>query len=243
MDQLNNYSDSRLLFGCIYCGGLEETRDHVPSKVFLDSPFPENLPVVPACLNCNNGFSLDEEYVACLIESIVAGSVDPVAIRRKSIAKKLKENVSLYSRIATGMSQSNGQTFFQVESERVRNIALKLARGHAAFELGLPFRSQPIHIQCEPLSTMSVEDLEQFESPQIPIIIDEVGSRSLQRLRVIEVTLQSDKGEKFTHSYICNDWIDVQDGRYRYLATSEPDGARVRIVIGEFLACDIKWSI
>src|SRR5438105_2056850 len=35
MDQLKSYADDRLINGCVYCGGPEETRDHVPSRVFL----------------------------------------------------------------------------------------------------------------------------------------------------------------------------------------------------------------
>jgi hypothetical protein len=43
MEQLKSYADNRLVNGCVYCGGPEETRDHVPSRVFLDPPYPENL--------------------------------------------------------------------------------------------------------------------------------------------------------------------------------------------------------
>lgn len=67
MDQLKDYADDRLISGCTYCDGLAETRDHVPSRVLLDSPLPENLPVVGACWACNNGFSKDEEYFVCLL--------------------------------------------------------------------------------------------------------------------------------------------------------------------------------
>lgn len=68
MKQIKTFSDLRLNTQCAYCGEYPETRDHVPSKIILENPFPENLPVVPSCLKCNNGFSLDEEYFACLIE-------------------------------------------------------------------------------------------------------------------------------------------------------------------------------
>ena len=55
---------------CCYCGGYADTVDHVPSKVFLDESYPDNLPVVPCCRNCNEEFSLDEEYVAVLLECV-----------------------------------------------------------------------------------------------------------------------------------------------------------------------------
>lgn len=65
MDQLHNYADNRLVVGCIYCGGRDDTKEHVPSRVLLDEPLPENLPVVYACRSCNNGYSKVEEYFAC----------------------------------------------------------------------------------------------------------------------------------------------------------------------------------
>ena len=53
MDQLRDYADSRLLSDCIYCGGPAETRDHVPSRCLLERPYPENLPAVGCCKECN----------------------------------------------------------------------------------------------------------------------------------------------------------------------------------------------
>lgn len=49
MHQLRNYGDERQLSACVFCRRETETRDHVPSRVLLDEPYPENLPVVPAC--------------------------------------------------------------------------------------------------------------------------------------------------------------------------------------------------
>ena len=71
MIQRTHHSDERLDLICSYCGiNNPDTRDHVPSKILLDQPYPENLPVVPCCSKCNRSFSLDEEYVACLLECI-----------------------------------------------------------------------------------------------------------------------------------------------------------------------------
>ena len=77
MKQIKKYSDLRLYGYCTYCGGEPETRDHVPSKILLDKPFPENLPVVPSCDKCNHDFSKDEEYFACLIECTLRGTTEP----------------------------------------------------------------------------------------------------------------------------------------------------------------------
>lgn len=99
MNQLRDFADSRLIDGCIYCGGAVETRDHVPSRVLLDRPLPENLPVLPSCRKCNNGFSKDEEYLACLLEAVVSGSIDPDQVSRKVVADILKRSPRLQNQI------------------------------------------------------------------------------------------------------------------------------------------------
>ena len=143
MNQLKNSADDRLINGCIYCGGPAETRDHVPSLVLLDAPFPENLPVVGACRKCNNDFSRDEEYFACLIEAVIAVSTDPGLIRRASVAKILRRSPALRARIEAAKTTVKGQTQFSVEPDRIRNVLLKLARGHAAYELSQSCRDEP----------------------------------------------------------------------------------------------------
>lgn len=74
MDQLTDIADTRLINGCIYCGGAAETRDHVPSRILLDPLYPENLSVVGSCESCNQGFSRDEQYLVCLLEAIELAS-------------------------------------------------------------------------------------------------------------------------------------------------------------------------
>ncbi len=78
MEYLQSYADSRLIAACIHCGAETKTRDHCPSRILLDEPYAANLPVVPACAKCNGGFSLDEEYFACLVECARTGSVESV---------------------------------------------------------------------------------------------------------------------------------------------------------------------
>lgn len=60
----NSYSE------CVYCGAKADTREHVPSKVFLNKPYPDNLGIVPACFKCNNSFSRDELFLSILIEKL-----------------------------------------------------------------------------------------------------------------------------------------------------------------------------
>ena len=55
---------------CIYCGEQSKTREHAPSKLFISDPLPSDLPTVPSCKKCNNGFSSDELYAKVLIKII-----------------------------------------------------------------------------------------------------------------------------------------------------------------------------
>ncbi len=48
---------------CAYCGAHDgETVDHIPPKLLLAPPYPDNLLTVPACLKCNKSFQVDDEY-------------------------------------------------------------------------------------------------------------------------------------------------------------------------------------
>lgn len=242
MEQLKNYADDRLIVGCIYCGGQEETREHIPSRVFLDAPFPENLPVVRACRECNNGFSSDEEYLACFVEAVIVGSVDPESIGRPSVANILRRAPALRARIEAAKTCSNGQIQFLPEYARVRNIVTKLARGHAAFELSQPCKDDPISVWWRPLALMNEEQLEEFESYYVIEAYGEIGSRGMQRLLVAQFTFLSESGNPEMAGMVINDWVEVQDGRYRYHAIDYGDSVRIKLVISEYLACEVIWE-
>jgi len=50
-------------FKCIYCYEKANTREHIPSKIFLNEPYSNNLAILPACFNCNNSYSENEQYL------------------------------------------------------------------------------------------------------------------------------------------------------------------------------------
>jgi len=227
MDQLRNLGDSRQTGFCCYCGKNTETRDHVPSKVFLDEPYPENLPVVFACQSCNEGFSLDEEYLACLIECVVCGTVDYMGVERKKIASIFQRKPALVSRFAQARKEVGDGLAFSAELPRIKNVLLKLARGHAVYELNEPQLDEPSCLTCIPLFGMDPGQRVKFEALPRSLKSPEVGSRSSQRLVVNEPGLVL--------------WMTVQQGRYRYLAFVD-SGIIIRIVIREYLACEIGWD-
>src|SRR5438067_1316487 len=108
MEQIRSFADERWSAFCAFCGRPPNTRDHVPPRVFLDKPYPENLPVVGACRECNKRGSLDEEYIACLLEVAAHGTVDPAALSRQKVARTLAARPPLAARLATSRGP-NGQ--------------------------------------------------------------------------------------------------------------------------------------
>jgi len=226
MDQLTDFSDSRMKDCCVFCGERTETRDHVPSKVFLDEPYPTNLPVVPACKSCNERFSLDEEYVACLIECTLSGSVKPDGVEREKIKRILEKKPALVSKLEMARHVDGDDIAFSVKEERVGGVVLKLAQGHSAYELGtLQIYDQPT-VAFMPFPSMPLYSIQSFgESPK-SALWPEVGSRGMQRMA-------------FSRSLR---WVEVQPGRYRYLAFVEHDKTTIRIVLSEYLACEVVWT-
>jgi hypothetical protein len=228
--QLRSFGDEREVLSCVYCGdGPIESRDHVPSRVLLDEPYPENLPVVPACAACNHGFSQDEEYIACQVECVLAGTTDPNVMSRPKVARILRERPALAARIAAARTVEQGGTVFAVEDARVRKVVLKLARGHAAFELHTPQTEEPSTFAAVPLVTWTDAERRSFECGPPTNMWPEVGSRAMQRL--VEGDGVSPGG-----------WVVAQPGRYRHLAVATEAGPIVRIVLSEYLACEVRWD-
>jgi hypothetical protein len=230
MEQIRAFYDQRLDHNCCYCGGVPDTQDHVPSKILLDDPFPENLPKVPCCNRCNQSFSLDEEYVACLIECIIHGTSEPDKLDREKIKRILNKKESLRQRISKSIIVDNDKVSFAVETDRLRNVALKLARGHTKFENSEPQLNAPIHFVVKPLEVMSADELQAFMSTSRLYKYPEVGSRALIQI------IQSDP------TAIHSRWIDVQEGSYRYQVSPSNELLSVRIVIWEYLAVEVAWD-
>jgi len=159
--QIEDFGDNRNKGWCVYCGGPDETRDHVPSRVLLDEPYPPELPVLPACAACNRAFSCDEAYLACVIECALTGSVESAKARRK-VCDMLTRSAALATRLAAARYERDGEIGFNPEPERVRAIILKLARGHAAFENNEPRVDDPESVRFAPITAMNESEREQW---------------------------------------------------------------------------------
>lgn len=230
MRQIHCFGDERNKGFCVHCGGPGETVDHVPSKVLLDEPYPENLMAASACRKCNNGLSLDEEYLACLLECVIAGDTQPEKLHRAKIARILQGNSSLLTRLQRARTDGVAGPVWAPENDRVNRVILKLARCHAAFELNEPQLQEPSHLGIKPLSLMMDDERTAFERDNEEFDVwPEVGSRAMQRV-LVAGTDAFDEG-----------WLVVQEGNYRF-RTCQANGLTVKIVLREYLGCEVVWD-
>lgn len=216
---------------CVFCGAESGTKDHCPSKVLLDEPFPKNLPVVRACETCNHSFCKDEQYLACLVECVICGSADSWAVRRENVKRILRAAPYLASQIhALMVVDASGGKLWGADMDRVRNVVVKLARGHLDYELSIQELGEPDLVEIAPLLTFDNDQRDFFECPDpAPAALwPELGSRAFMRMLP--------RGDK-----LVDGWLDVQEGRYRYLV-GQTQGNFVHIVLSEYLACRVVWE-
>jgi hypothetical protein len=224
------FADNRNKDLCIHCGGPYETDDHIPSKILLDEPYPDNLMVCPACRGCNSALAIDEDYLACLLECVLVGDTDPSKIQRSKIATILTRSEPLRKRLQAARTERTEGPSWAVEHHRVMAVLKKLARGHAAYEYNEIRFDEPQIATYEPMVAMSNKERGAFEydiDQVAPAAWPEVGSRAMQRMLVVDA--------------YCEAWVVVQDGNYRFRVTQD-DGLTVKIVLREYLGCRFVWS-
>lgn len=229
IDPSQIFMDERLhLEVCVYCGGEPETREHIPPKIFLDRPYPNGLPIVPACKQCNNSKSINEEYLACLLECIVCGTTNADGLERDKIKKALSHSPRLKTKLENAKNNDDGELIWDVEHDRVQALAVQLAQGHIAYE-EVAMWDEPSDIYISPLHTMPTE-IEYLFSEHADCggfsVYPELGSRAF--LRLFD-----------TNSDFVGSWIEVQKGRYRYKVTQDP---AVLIIIREYLGIYVSWE-
>ena len=239
MDYIDEFVDERQKSWCIQCGAwigeVDTNKDHVPSKVLLQKPLPDNLPVVATCSACNSGFSADEEYLSLFLHCVLVGSTDPERHANEKVARALQRHGKLRARIERAKTEYRtigGETrcVWKPETQRVERVVVKNARGHAFYEYGEPMLTEPEHVWTFPLESMTAAEREEFESTGTAGELapwPEVGSRMMTRV--------------LTGQDMHDGWVVVQDGTYRFRA--EQCGVmRVRSVLFEYLATEVYWS-
>jgi len=98
------------------------------------------------------------------MECAIAGSTDPASLSREKVKRILTKKADLAARIQACCRRGEGNRLtWEPEESRAQNVVLKLARGHAAFELSLPQLEDPDELRMVPLVVISEIDREAFE--------------------------------------------------------------------------------
>lgn len=223
------FGDSRLNVLCAFCGSPAETEDHVPSRCFLDKPYPKDMPVVPCCHKCNQSFSKDEQYVSCMIDCMKADTVIPNEIIREKTRNTLLSRPKLQERIASQKREFGGLTVYDYEKERFEKVIRKLAYGHLAFENDILPWDNTYTISMRLLSEMSDCQKQLFFQPYKGSVLPEVCSHALDHVMLY----YEDDGNLSFYSY----WNIIQQNRYGYCVS--PEGNKVKIIIANFLAVEV----
>jgi len=123
-------------------------------------------------------------------------------------------------------SDGRPQVIWEPEIERIQNIVVKNARGHAFFEFGEPMMDEPVHVLVAPLQLLSEKQRAQFENVTA-YGWPEVGSRMLSRLA--------------SGADVEGGWVIVQKDVYRYAVLQEGT-VMVRSIIRNYLATEVLWE-
>ena len=217
------FHDERFGRTCFHCGSFPDTVDHVPPKVFLDEPYPDNIITVPRSGGCNSASSLDEQYVASLIEVVVRGTTDPSRLQRRKIFKTLEHTPALRERLDQAAAMNNDTCTVVPELERVHHLLEKIARQRWRFETSQDTADFSAIVRCDVLP-LSEEMREVFFASLGPSLLGwgEIGSRGFIRSACgAEESIHGPGRE------------DVQVGRFSYSVDS--GGDRVRMIFSNYL--------
>lgn len=205
---------------CCYCGECADTVDHVPSKILLDEPYPENLPDVPCCRKCNEQFSLDEEYVAVLLECVRWQTFNPKQFQRNKVRKIVEHTPALLETVKeTVHTLLDGHFSIHLDNARLNKVLTKLIGGHLRYEgLDQLFLHEGLEIRFYQNIHANPDFYRKFYAPITSSLLPDVGSRAL--IAMME------------QGCVDAPWLTVQPKVYDYCVA--PDNSEVRIIIHDF---------
>lgn len=238
----------RTYMQCVYCEDIAYTREHCPSKVFLEKPLPTDLPVVPACKKCNNSFSSDELYVSVFIDLLKNYFEEENYPLNDNIKRRINEYKEAQE--AKECFEKVIKTNILENDSRIIRILEKLAICHITYELSEGYKSESWTGKAMSLlygfrPLLSQDMIGDMDSAIVinNALLPEIGSRVYDHIYVVQSVLQSIIDGNQTIPNVCMmNWHEVQDENYRYICWLENGNINVRIVIKEFLYAQIQFT-
>lgn len=193
--------------------------------MFIDNPIPEEWNIAPSCKECNNSFSQDEQFVACVIEYLRSFVYYNGIIQRKMIQKTFEKRPQILQKIQSLCKIDKFNLTISSEVfDDIEKVALKVAKGHLIYECN-QFLSDDVEISIMFKSQMDDEVIRKFNSALQCSVLPEIGSRGSNQIC-------------FVNNMLITTWKVIDEKNYRYLISN--DGI-VRIVIREFLYIEICY--
>lgn len=113
---------------CIYCAQrAADSRDHFPPKLLLNPPYPPNLRTVPACRECNDGYSKDEEYYRLIVIGLFCFGETAESIFEGPMSRSFDRIPSLEAKMFDSLGVDGERPFVKTEEKRLSRIAQKMA--------------------------------------------------------------------------------------------------------------------
>jgi hypothetical protein len=120
---------------CAYCTreGVSETPDHVVAREFFLVKDRGNLPIVPACVECNGHKSRLEHYALSILP-LGSRHTDASSYSKQNIDRRLRRNARLTSPLRFGHWEDHKGLFLPVMSlaidqKKIRGLFSLIVRG------------------------------------------------------------------------------------------------------------------
>jgi hypothetical protein len=130
---------------CAYCSreGVSEVREHVICKEFFLERDRDNLPMVPACEECNTEKSKLETYALAILP-LGSRHQDSLCYVERNMSRRLRQNPTLNRQIAEGTTKVREKqgglllptSAIPVDDERIDKLMATIVRGLFMHEFG-----------------------------------------------------------------------------------------------------------
>lgn len=205
---------------CLYCGEKADSREHLPSKAFLNRPYPDELSIIPACSKCNNGYSDDERYVSRFLDEL-----------RNEIFGLQKNAKSKVNILSYEIVRCEDEVHYSFDESKIINIITKLAKGHAGYIFDYLSFGAKIDVWYEFIFNMDKQQIDEYNNI---IIMDDLAYEIGSRANNVVI------GQN--ESYLIFNWNIVQENNYRFFTSISDNDVMIKIVIDELLYAEVSFK-